>query len=149
MSLSRSFGRYAAAFEKAYASGEWSLLEPHFTEHAIYDMGTPLFGPPAEGREAIFARFEDITRRFDKRFASRELALLEGPVERDGSVWIRGTATYSAPGVPDFVLELRETAYFEGDRIRRLEDRYTEEMEEAFARYVRDHGEKLGLALDA
>jgi hypothetical protein len=77
-----------------------------------------------EGRAAILAYFKDVLDRFDRRFASRELALLAGPKETADSVWIRGSATYRAAGVPEFVLELEETVTFDGDRIRRLEDRY-------------------------
>jgi hypothetical protein len=37
--------------------------------------------------------FKDVLDRFDRRFASRELALLEGPKEEGDAVWIRGRAT--------------------------------------------------------
>ena len=47
--------------------------------------------------------------------------------------------------VPDFVLELEEVAYFEGDRIRRLEDRYEPAMKEQIATYLAEHGAKLGI----
>jgi hypothetical protein len=81
---------------------------------------------------------------FDRRFESRDIALLEGPREDGDSVWIRGQATYRAEGVPDLVLELEETLYFEGDRICRLEDRYEPEMAQGIADYLKLHGEKLG-----
>ena len=86
--------------------------------------------------------------RFDRRFESRELALLEGPKENGDSVWIRGSATYRAAGVPPFVLELEETVTFDGDRIRLLEDRYQPAMKQSLAAYLEAHGEKLGIRAD-
>lgn len=146
MSLIPRFAAYAAAFEKSYASDDWSLVEPFFTEDAVYDIpAAPPLGGHIEGRAAILAWFKDIVDRFDRRFESRELALLEGPRETGDSVWIRGTATYRAPGVPEFVLELEETVTFEGDRIRLLEDHYEPAMEQAVADYLKAHGGKLGI----
>ena len=141
------FAAYAATFEKAFESGDFSLLEPHFTEDAVYDVGTTLLGPAVEGREAIFAHFDASTRGFDKCFETRTLNRLEGPTEKGDSVWIHGSVIYSAAGVPDLVLDLEETAYFDGDRIERLEDRYTKEMEEKFLQYVDDYGKKLGFSI--
>ena len=61
------------------------------------------------------------------------------------SVWVRGRGIYRAAGVPELAFELEETAWFEGDRIRRLEDRYEPAEREALARYLAAHGAKLGL----
>jgi hypothetical protein len=149
MSKIPRFAAYAAAFEKCVASDDWSLLEPFFTEDAVYDIpAAPPLGGHIEGRAAILAWFRDILDRFDRRFESRELALLDGPKETGDAVWIRGTATYRAAGVPPFVLELEETATFDGDRIRRLEDRYEPAMEKAVAEYVKAYGERLGIRVD-
>ncbi len=143
------FGAYAAAFEKAFVSDDWSLVGAFFTEDAIYevDLETPM-GGRFEGRAAILAYFKDVLDRFDRRFESRDIALLEGPTEDGDSVWIRGSATYRTKGIPDFVLDLEETAYFEGDRIRRLEDRYEPVMKQRISSYLKKHGEKLGISLD-
>jgi hypothetical protein len=149
MSKIPRFAAYAAAFEKSVASDDWSLLEPFFTEDAVYDIpaGPPL-GGHVEGRDAVLAFFRDVLDRFDRRFESRALALLDGPKETGDAVWIRGSATYGAAGVPPLVLELEETATFEGDRIRRLEDRYEPAMEKAVAEYLKAYGEKLGIRVD-
>ena len=149
MSKIPRFAAYAAAFEKSVASDDWSHVEPFFTDDAVYDIpaGPPL-GGRIEGRAAILAWFKDILDRFDRRFESRELALLEGPRETADSVWIRGSATYRAAGVPEFVLELEETVTFEGDRIRLLEDHYEPAMEKSIAEYLKAHGGKLGIRTD-
>lgn len=149
MSKIARFAAYAAAFEKSYESDDWSLVEPFFTEDAVYeiDMDPPI-GARLEGRDAILAYFKQIVDRFDRRFESRELALLEGPKEEGDSVWIRGSATYRAAGVPAFVLELKEIVTFEGDRIRLLEDEYQPAMQRSLAAYLKEHGPKLGIQVD-
>ena len=149
MSNVAHFAAYAAAFEKAFVSDDWSQVEPFFREDAVYDVPLdPPMGGRFEGRAAILAYFKDVLDRFDRRFESREIALLEGPTEDGDSVWIRGTATYRAKGVPKFVLELEETVHFEGDRIRRLEDHYEPAMKQRIDSYLKQHGEKLGISLD-
>jgi ketosteroid isomerase-like protein len=141
------FCAYAAAFEKAVASDDWSGVEPFFNEDAVYQVGLgPPIGGRCEGRAAILAYFERVLDPFDRRFATRAVSLLEGPRVEGDAVWLRGRATYRAAGVPGFVLELEETAHFDGDRIRRLEDRYTREMQERIAAYPAAHGAKLGIA---
>jgi hypothetical protein len=143
------FAAYAAAFEKSYESDDWSEVEPFFTEDAVYDSGMDLFmGGHFEGRAAILAYFKAVLDGFDRRFASRELALLEGPSEDGQTVRIRGSATYRAPGVPEFVLVLDEIVTFEGDRVVHLEDRYDDETKERVREYVAAHGEALEFALD-
>lgn len=150
MSAIARFAAYAAAFEKAFETDEWSLLDPFFTEDAVYEVGLgPPFGGRLEGRAAILAYFKAILDRFDRRFDSRELTLLEGPTEDGDSVWIRGSATYRSEGVPEFVLELEETVHFDGDRIRLLEDRYESAMQQAVDTYLKEHGAKLGISGDA
>lgn len=149
MSITQRFFAYAAAFEKAYASDDWSMVEPFFTEDAVYEIPLdPPLGGRFEGRAAILAYFKDVVNQFDRRFESREPSLLEGPREREDSVWIRGRAVYRAPGVPEFVLELEETAFFEGDRIRLLEDHYEPAMKKEMAAYLAAHGKKLGIPTD-
>jgi ketosteroid isomerase-like protein len=148
MSMSAYFAAYADAVEKAFVSDDWSTVEPFLTEDAVYEIALdPPMGGRFEGRAAILAYFRNILDRFDRRFESREIEILEGPKESGESVWIRGRATYRANGVPDFVLELEETAYFEGDQIRRLEDCYEPIMKELIATYLNEHGEKLGISM--
>jgi hypothetical protein len=149
MSKIPRFAAYAATFEKSVASDDWSLLEPFFTEDAVYDtVADPPLGARVEGRAAVLAWFKDILDRFDRRFESRKVKLLEGPKEIGDAVWIRGSATYRAKGVPDLVLELEETGHFDGDRIRLLEDRYEPEMQQAVANYLKAYGGKLGIRVD-
>ncbi len=138
------FSEYAAAFEDVYKSDDWSVLEPYFTEDAVYEiLGGPPFAGRYEGRDAILGYLKLSVNGFDRRFDTRELDLLEGPLERDGGVWMRWRVTYRVAGAPDLVLPGEETAWFEGDRIRRLEDRFGPEAGPTSQQYFEAHGEKL------
>ncbi len=144
------FAAYAAAFEKAFESDDWSSLEEFFSEDAVYEIGLPILGAErCANRDEIFAWFKDVLDRFDRRFESRTLELLEGPKEEDGTVWIRGSATYRAEGVPDFVLILEESIRFEDGRIVHLEDRYSDEMAAETERFLDEYGAALGIDLNS
>jgi hypothetical protein len=148
MSNIARFAAYAAAFERAYVSDEWSEVEAFFAPKAVYEVGLPLLGTDrCDGREEIIAWFPKVLNDFDRCFESRELTPLEGPVEKESAVWLRGRATYRAPGVPDFDLELEESLHFEGDLIVKLVDVYTPEMKSACEAYLKEHGAKLGIDL--
>ena len=143
------FGEYAAVFEDVYKSDDWSLLEPYFTEDAVYEIfGGEPFAGRHEGREAILKYLKLSLDGFDRRFDSRELSLLEGPELRDGAVWIRWRGTYQVTDAPDLVIEGEEKAYFEGDRIRRLEDHFPPEASGVTLSYFEAHGGSVGAALD-
>ena len=115
------FVAYAAAFEVAYATDDWSKIEPFFTEDAVY-RPPPGFGEPIVGRAALMVAFKAIVDASDRRFASRAVEVLDGPALRDGVVWMRWAATYTLPGAPALRMVGEETAAFSGDRIQRLED---------------------------
>jgi ketosteroid isomerase-like protein len=83
MSLIARFAKYAAAFEEAYKSDDWSVVAPYFAEDAVYeirDVPAPL-GGRFEGRAAVLAYFKAVLDGFDRRFGSREIALVKGPRE--------------------------------------------------------------------
>ncbi len=140
------FAAYATAFEKAYVSDEWSEVESFFADDAIYEVGLPEpMGGRFEGRAAILAYFPQVLDDFDRRFASREIELLEGPRETGDQVWIKGRAIYRSPGVPELSFDLEETVRYDGDQIVRLEDRYDAENLAAIQTYLAEHGPKLGM----
>lgn len=138
------FVAYASAFEEAYATDNWAQLEPFFTEDAVYESVAPApFGGEYKGRTAIFTQFQNSANAFDRRFASRKLEILEGPIEKDGGVWIRCAIIYTLAGAPDCRIEAEERAMFTGDRISRLEDRIMAAEIEKVGTYVAQHGTKL------
>jgi len=141
--LSR-FVTYAIKFEQAYASGEWALVGPCFTEGAVYAvLGPPPFAAQHKGRDAVLASFDSATRAFDKQFASREVLVLDGPEERQGHVFMHWAAIYHLPGAPDLRIEGKTKAFFSGDQIQRLEDEIPTEYGAHTLSYLAAHGEKL------
>ena len=141
------FGKYAAAFEKAYESDDWSPIADYFTADAVYEVELPEpMGGRFDGRDAILAYFKRVLDAFDRRFASRKISLLQGPRADGDAVWIRGGVRYTAKGLPDLYFELEETVRFAGERIRRLEDHYDAADLQVIEAYLRDHGAKLGIA---
>jgi len=150
MSHLQHFAEYAAAFEKTVETNELSHIEPFFTEDAVYETsGGPPFDGVQEGRDAVFAYLIGSLDGLDRQFATRELEMLEGPVERGDEVWLRWRARYTQPGLPDLVIDGEETATFEGDRIHRLEDRFDPQSVKATIDYLAKHGEALAAARQA
>jgi hypothetical protein len=135
---------YAAAFEEAYASDDWSKLEPVFTDDAVYAFIAPApFGGEYRGRAAVLAQFKNSVNSLDRRFDSRTVEVLEGPSEKDGAVWIRWAAIYTLAGAPDCRMEGEERAVLAGDRISRLEDSLTDAEASRVGAYFAQHGAKL------
>jgi len=135
---------YAAAFEEAYASDDWSKLEPFFTEDAVYEFIAPApFGGKYEGRAAILAQFKNSVNSLDRRFDSRAVEAVEGPLEKDNGVWMHWTGIYTLAGAPDCRMEGEERAEFAGDRIRRLVDSITDAEAGRLGAYFAQHGAKL------
>ena len=145
MSNLERFGAYAAAFEKTFESDDFSLLEPYFTEDAVYETRSGDLGAVSEGRDAAFAALKASLDGMDRRFATRELALLEGPIEReDGSVWFRWSARYTRPGLPELKIAGEETALFRDGRIHRLVDVFSDASARAATAYMAEHAAVLG-----
>ena len=134
------FLSFAAAFEEAYGDDDWSRLEPFLTEDAVYEVtgGDPL-GGRWEGRAAVLEQFQDICARFDKRFDSRQTEIVGAPEIQPGTMRFEWRATYTLAGNPDLVIGGVETAEFEGDRIRFLQDAGNEGDDVKMQTYLAAH----------
>ncbi len=131
------FHAYAAAFESAYATDDWSLLEPYFTEDATSELN----GARVDGRAAVLASFRDAVHMFDRRFDSRRMRLTAGPVVEDDRVRITAAVRYERAGLEPLELVGDEWFTFEGDRIKRHVDRVLNGAE--VMGYLARHGEAL------
>ena len=138
------FQQYADAFEDFVERDDPSILEPYFTEDAVYEtLADPPLSGHLEGRAAVLAHLKASLDSFDRRFESRELEILEGPEDRGGAVWMRWCARYAVPDAPPLEMEGEETLTFEGDRIRRLEDRFPPEAPKAMLAWLAEHGARM------
>ena len=140
----RNVINYAIKFEQAYASGDWTLIEPCFTPDAAYVVtgAAPLAGTH-EGREAVLRNFKNVTDAFDRRFDSREVLVVDGPAEREGCAWFRWAAVYHLADAPDLRMEGESFVALRGDRIARLEDRIPQSEGDRVAAYFQEHGARF------
>jgi len=139
------FQEYADAFEVVFDTDDWSTLEPFFTEDAVYEIhADPPFGARTEGRDAVFEALKESLDANDRRYDSREMEYLEGPLLRDGAVWMAWRITYTAGDAPELVFEGEETAHFEGDRIVLLEDHFSEQTQKDALAWLGENATELG-----
>jgi len=138
------FVNYAVRFERAFASGDWSAVAACFRPDAVLEIGG---GPPFcgryEGRDAIADYYTRITKSFDRRFEQRDVALVEGPVARDGGVWARWSGAYRVAGAPDLPLAGEFFAATKDGEIARYEERFADGTWVRVAAWLTEHGAKL------
>ena len=134
--LSR-FDAYAAAFETAFESDDWSVLEQFFTD----DASNELNGTRVEGRSAVLQSFRDSVTMFDRRFDGRTLRFAEGPVVEDGVVRLKAVVRYERRGLPALEVVGEEWFHFAGDRIQRHVDQVLN-LDEVMG-YLARHGDAL------
>jgi len=145
MSIER-FGEYAAAFEQAYASDDWSVIRPYFTDDAIYDVpGGPPFGKLIEGLDNILSSFEFDVNSFDRKFDQRIVELVKPPYEEGDIVLAPWRAVYRKEGVPDLELSGVEQAHFKGEKIGRLVSDIDEIQGQKVLTWLSIHGSSVGL----
>jgi len=131
------FRAYAAAFEAAYESDDWSLLEPYFTVDATSELN----GVRVDGRAAVLASFRDAVAMFDRRFDSRRMCIKDEPVMEDGRVHFVAAVRYERAGLAPLEVVGEEWFTFEGDRIKHHVDRIVNMAE--VMEYVTHHAESL------
>jgi hypothetical protein len=143
MSPLQRFGAYAQDFEKTYEDDDWSRLRPYFAADATYEVSGDPFTCSLRGPDAILKGMKKSLDGFDRRFATRAVAL-EGVPSVDGdTVSLAWAVTYERPGSPPLVLRGRSSATYAGDRIARLVDSYDAPARASTAAWLRDHGADL------
>ncbi len=131
------FHAYADAFETAYASDDWSVLEPFFTEDATSELN----GNRVDGRAAVIASFRTSVAMFDRRFDSRQMRLTSGPTVEDGRVHVKTRSRYERGPLAPLEILGEEWFTFEGDRIKHHVDQVLN-LAEAME-YLAHHGDAL------
>ena len=137
------FAAYAADFEKTFKDDDWSRLERYFAADATYQVKGEPFATKLTGRDAIFKGIKKSLDGFDRRFATRDIAL-EGVPEVEGdTVSLPWAVTYGRKDNPPLVLRGRSTAKFADDRIVQLTDSYDAPALESTSAWMRQHGRDL------
>jgi predicted ester cyclase len=138
------FAHYALAFEQAFASDDWSTLGEHFTADASYETfgAAPLAGR-AVGRAAVVARLRGLVDGFDRRFDRRLPAVVAGPSERDGGIWMRFALTLERDGLPPLTIHGEHTVWLDGDGIARIEEYVATSDGAAVEAYLTAHAARL------
>ena len=137
------FAAYAADFEKTFKDDDWSRLERYFAADATYQVKGEPFATKLTGRDAIFKGIKKSLDGFDRRFATRDIAL-EGVPEVEGdTVSLPWAVTYNRAGNPPLVLRGRSSAKFADERIVELTDSYEQPAIEVTTTWMRQHGRDL------
>ncbi len=139
MSKLDRFMEYYWAFEEAYDSDDWSVVEPFFADDAVYEVtGAAVLKGSTAGRDAVMARFKAGLDGLDRKFPiKRRIEIIDDEVEvRDDYVKIPGRVHYEIPGSPELLVLMTEEAWFEGDRISKLLDTIPEEEAAKMAAHV-------------
>jgi hypothetical protein len=142
VNLIERFEAYAADFERTFVDDDWRRLEPYFTEGAVYvTLGSR--GQRAHGREAALETLRRAVSNFDRRCRSRVLQTTGGPAQVANEVSRQWACTFTCPGAPDLHICGSERAVYQDDRICLLEEKLTDESQQLFERWVREHAAKL------
>ncbi len=121
--LTRFLG-YAGDFEKSYADDDWTRLYSYFAADAVYRVLSDSFGCELHGPESIFRGIQKSVNGFDRRFATRTIAVVSGPDVDGDEIRLGWTVTYTIDGAEPFVLPGRSRAVFRDGKIAELEDAY-------------------------
>jgi SnoaL-like domain len=133
---------YAQDFERTYADDDWSRLEQYFRPDASYEVGAP-FACSLRGPAAIFAGIRKSLDGFDRRFATREVAIEGAPSVEGDTVALSWAVTYGRPGSPPLVLRGRSRATYADGRIARLADSYDAAAIASTTAWIRSYGADL------
>ena len=125
MALVDCFEAYAADFELTFIDDDWTRLERHFTDDALYS--TPANGLRIAGRARVLATLRAAVAGFDRRCDTRSLTTTEGPREDGDEVFRKWAARFTLAGAPDLEIDGLERAKFRGERIELLEVTLTSE----------------------
>ena len=134
---------YAADFEKTFVDDDWSRLESHFSDAAVYRVESDSFGCELNGPAAIFAGMKKSLDGFDRTFSGREIAILGEPEVDGDELRVSWTVTYQKDGCPPFVLRGKSLARVCDREIALLVDSYDRRVSAELGDWMRETGTRL------
>ena len=106
MTKCSEFILHTIAFEQAFITDDWALLEPFYSADAVH---TVVDGGPFEGEDigpkAIAAGLGRGVNLVDRRFDVRIPQIIEGPIVRGDEIWMRFRLTFKRAGLPELNVE--------------------------------------------
>ena len=138
-----AFAAYAEAFEKSYATDDWSFVD-RLTHDEIVWIGAgapPPFGGVWSGRKDALAQMKTSVDAFDRRFDARIPKLLTGPTPIPGGIHMTWVVKYQRQGLPDLDLRGEEWDLFENGKL--VLHREVIHNAAETAEYLAKHGAKL------
>jgi ketosteroid isomerase-like protein len=140
MDLEQQFRDFAAAFEVAYATDDWSVIAPHFTDDASYTYSDG--SDAAVGREAVLQKLQTAVNELDRRMDQRDLAFQGISVDGD-TVTARWSGRYTKHGLPPLDVSGEEVARFSGGAINELTSVIDDDSIAAFGAWMEAHAGSL------
>ncbi len=130
-------------FELSYDDNNWSRMDRHFAQDAVYEVRNISFACHLQGRDAIMKGFHRSLDGFDRHLGKRSIYLKSLPQEKGDTLDFDWCALYRKQGCPPLALRGHSTAQYRGDVIVHLVDEYPDGMEEEVARWSRENGASL------
>jgi hypothetical protein len=115
----QSFMGYASAFEVAYESDDWKVVDDLLADNIswiVEGVDAPI-GGVFFGRGPVVDAMRFSCNTFDRRFDVRLPAATELPIEIPGGVYFPFTVTYQHPGLRDVCLNGLEWDFFVDGRL--------------------------------
>ncbi len=134
---------YAADFEKTFEDDDWSRLDKHFAENAVYEITGSAMACRIEGRAAIFSGMKKSLDGFDRRVENRRIALTSEPEVTDDSFDVSWTVSYSKKGAPDYGLPGHSHARYADGVIVQLVDSFGPEVDKIAGAWITEHAPGL------
>jgi hypothetical protein len=142
MNLIQKFIEQRDAFETAYESGDWSLLDPFLHKDIIYEVMNMPFHCVIKGREHVVAGFKRSVERFDK-LCIRTVGIDTSAHEEGANVLVHSGIRFERPDCPTLHSSLWEIATYRGNRIERIVDVYDPGTRAEFEKWMASWGAGL------
>ncbi len=133
MDTMERFMAYASDFEISYKDDDWDRIKSHFTDDAVYEVDSKVFGSTMRGPDAITAGLKKSLDGFDRRFDTRTIEVIGQPEIDGDEIRIQWSVGYTKAGYEPYVLRGRSTTRVRDGRIAYLADHYDAAADQSIA----------------
>jgi hypothetical protein len=114
-----AFLAYAEAFEKSYATDDWSHVDRQTHDDVVWCAAgaPPPFGGLWSGRKDTLKQIQTSVGEFDRRFDAREPKILSGPTPIPGGIHMTWEVTYRREGLSALRLRGEEWDLFHDGKL--------------------------------